>query len=310
VHWLRAFSIGLGAALFLALATAGGLVVFERLTQRSAVSAGAPIEVPVAVEQPGEDARTKQLLESWQRSGAGAGASKSQVLDAALDYFARHTQLDEEQLRHKISLLNADQYKAKSTSYCEDAADVRSSNEAWLLDIRADSLYVNGGFVPVGAQSPVDLFFRYTVGLYNLAPELKSYPNGVKSSDGTTAYYEKGLILLGRRILDQVANTSCYLQYRRPLQDAFTADRALDLLARVGFAPSPAYLYPQKPSLELWRAKVAPRLGAAAGDLLEPYLKTDSGEFYRRVGKALGASDSKASEAAADALFRQVFPAS
>ncbi|HEX6512255.1 MAG TPA: hypothetical protein VF157_08155, partial [Chloroflexota bacterium] len=124
-----------------------------------------------------------------------------------------------------------------------------------------------------------------------------------------TAYYEKGLILLGRRPLDQLANTSCYLQYRRPLEEAFTADRAMASLAGIGLAPSPDYAYPQKKSLEAFRSKVAPRLGSTVNDLLEPFLKTDSGEFYRRAGHALGAGNDT-SEAAADRLFREIFPPS
>ncbi len=199
--------------------------------------------------------------------------------------------------------LAADDYSSKSASYCEDAADIRSTSEAWLLDIRGDTLYVNDGLVPTSKQSVVDLFFRYVIGLYNVAPELKSYPNGVKSSDGTTAYFEKGLILLSRRNADQLLNTSCYLPYRRPIQEGYTADRALKLLARLDLAPSPEYDFPQKASLDRFRSSVVPKLGSALDELLEPFLKTESGEFYRRVGRALGGD-----AATADRLFRATFP--
>ena len=40
--------------------------------------------------------------------------------------------------------------------------------------------------------------------------------------------------------------------------------------------------------------------------LLQPFLKTESGEFYRRVGRALGGSGDPAGTA--DTLFRAVFP--
>ncbi len=125
----------------------------------------------------------------------------------------------------------------------------------------------------------------------------------MKSSDGTTAYFEKGLILLSRRNADQLLNTSCYLPYRRPIQEGYTADRALKLLARLDLAPSPEYDFPQKASLDRFRSSVVPKLGSALDELLEPFLKTESGEFYRRVGRALGGD-----AATADRLFRATFP--
>lgn len=315
MHWLRGFAVGIALAIALALLAAAGYAAFDRLRPSPAAVVRSS---PSSLQQPaassgltGGDKETKDQLSSWQASGVDPDTIKSQVMDAALAYFAQQAKADPTRLRTKITLLTASDYNGKSTSNCQDSADVRSSTEAWLLDIRGDALYLNDGFTPTTRQTAVDLFFRYTVGLYNLAPELKSYPNGVKSSDGTTVYFEKGLVLLGRRFLDQAANTSCYLQYRRPLQDAFTADQALTSLARLGLIPSPDYAYPQKASLDAYRSNIAPRLGSTAGDLLEPFLHTDSGEFYRRVGKALtGVADPAASQAAADKLFRDVFPVS
>ena len=313
-----AFGLGLGAAILVAAAVVGGYFGVVRLSQHAVRETAAPTETPSSPPppsqasssaQPGEPDQTKRQLLAWQASSIPADQLKGPILDAAITFFAGHTGVDQAKLRRQVVTLSPSDYTGKSVSNCDDAASVRPATEAWLLDIRGDTLFVNDGFAATTKQSAIDLFFRYTIGLYTIAPALKSYPNGVKSSDGTTAYYEKGLILLGRRTVDQLLGTSCYLQYRLPLEEAFTPDRALSLVGQLGLAPDRDYAYPQKASLGAYRAKIAPRIASATSELLDPFLRTDSGEFYRRVGRALG-SDAPGSGAAADTLFRTVFPSS
>lgn len=308
---LRPFAIGFGASVVLAAIAVLGFALYDSTRPSPAALATARSQPTSAAVSPSEAARPAEVLAEWQASGVRADTLKTQIVDLAVANFARETGYDQQKLSQRIAFLPASDYAAKSASSCDDASDVHSATEAWLLNIVDDKLYVNDGFSGGPKQTPADLFYRYTIGLFNAAPELKSYPGGAKSADGTTAYYEKGLILLGRRNqLDQLVNSSCYLAYRVPLQQAFTADRASVLLSRLGFSPSAGYDYPQKKSLEAYRASIAPKLGSAGDDLLDPFLKTDSGEFYRRVGKALGATDPAAAQNTADRLFRSVFPAS
>ena len=309
---VRMFAIGLGAGILLAVV----LIAIAVDRSGGATPEGSSRSTDASVQASGpastlssDEQRARDMLLSWQAAGTPPKGISSQIMAAALGAFATYTRYDGAPLSSRVVFLNTAGYAARSRSPCDDAADVRPTTEAWLLNVPGDTLFVNGGFVSASPQSAIDLFFRYVIGLYALAPELKSYPNGVQSSDGQTVYYEKGLILLGKRGVDQVTKTDCYLEYRRSLQDAFTADRALDLLAHLGLAPAPTYFYPQKPSLEAYRAKIATRLGGTEAELLEPFLKTDSGDFYRRVGRALGSTgDPAASEATADRLFRAVFP--
>ncbi|HLG71746.1 MAG TPA: hypothetical protein VK009_15105 [Chloroflexota bacterium] len=300
----RSLLKGIASGMLVGVAALGGLMLAHPSGLTSPPITPTPANPPAP--QPTLDAR-QQLL-AWDASNVDASGLKDQVMDQALAYFGAQNHLDPNKLRQQVVVLGPDDYNARSVSYCEDAAGVHSGTEAWLLDIRADKLFVNDGFTPATKQTAVDLFFRYLIGLYNLAPRLKTYPEGVPSSDGVTAYYEKGLVLLGRRKLDQLVNTECFLPYRLPIQNGFTADRAMALLDGLGLAPAPDYAYPQKPMLLAWRSSVAPKLGPAADSLLEPFLQTDSGAFYRQVGRALG--DDKAGEATADRLFRAVFPGS
>ncbi|HUZ75970.1 MAG TPA: hypothetical protein VMV93_00150 [Chloroflexota bacterium] len=260
----------------------------------------------------GDDTQTSQLLLQWQRSGETLDRLRPRIIDLAVAYFARQQHLDATTLGRQVVPLGAADYATHSRSNCGDAANIHPSSEAWLMDIRQGTLYINDGFVAPDGMDATDLFFRYTIGLFNLAPKLRSYPNGVKSANGITAYYEKGLLLLGRgQTLDAVFDTNCYLEYRAPIQAAFTADLALKSLARLGLAPSPTLQYPQKADLDLFRAKLAPKLGSAVPGLVAPFMETQSGAFYQRVGEALGQTGSPAArEAAADNLFRHVFPAS
>ncbi len=315
---LRAAAVGFAAAIVLAAISLGALAAIESRQKRGVSGAAAPAAsarpterlspaVSPAASSTAAPVSTRDDLLRLQASGTPATSQKARILELALAEFTRQNRSDLQALRRQVSLLAPADYNGKSASGCEDGGDIRSAAEAWLLDVRQDALYVNDGFSPAGPQSVTDLFFRYAIGLYNVAPRLKSYPSGVTSSDGTTAFYEKGLILLGKRGVDQLLQRDCYLQYRKPQQEGFTADQALKLLDRIGLAPAPEYAYPQKRSLEAWRSGVAPKIGSAA--LLDPFLQTDSGELYRRVGRALnGSSGSDASAtAAADALFRSVF---
>ena len=122
---------------------------------------------------------------------------------------------------------------------------------------------------------------------------------------------EKGLLLLGRAsAAGALPRSNCFLVYRRPVQEALSADLALRLVSRLGFTPAPDYDYPQKGNLERFQASIAPRIGSTVDSLVQPFMATDSGELYRRVGEALkGPSASPAAaELAADQLFRGVFP--
>lgn len=273
---------------------------------------GAPLESHPAPEFFSGDAQsTRETLTRWERSRIPAETIKSRVIKLATAYFSVQTGFD---LGKSVVVLpEADYVKKSLEGKCEDAPDLTPQKEGWLMSVIDNKLYVNGS-----ARSAVELdalFFNYIQGLYNLAPKQNVHERGVRSYGNTTGYYEKGLIFLGRRnALETLLHSDCYLVYRRPLQQGLVANLALQLVAPLGISEPEDY--PQKENAHKFRDGVL-SLGVTLEELAVPFLNTQSGEFYRRVGRHLTANQTDAAfikdqrpealEVTVDDYFRKLF---
>jgi len=314
----RRFILGFSLSLVVAAVGLGAVALFSTFSRGSAVQGvelrdgdSRPASGAIQATFSGETQQTVATLNGWlPNSGRGDGI-KDQVMGLAIAYFGKQTGQNRDDLAKKVVFLSSDDYGRHSASSCQDSKEVNPPSEAWLLQVVDDRLYVNSGFRSPPNQTVTELFFRYLIGLYNAAPPLKSYPQGTKAPDGTTIYYEKGLLALSRsNPADAIFNRDCFLIYRLPVQQGFTAYAALRMLQPLGLTPSPAYSYPQKKSLDVFRQKVAPALGNSLDALTQPFLASDSAGFYRRAGQAVSGSAEPGSQmAAADKLFRDAFPA-
>lgn len=328
------FIKGMGLGTLTSLVIITGILVVERVhrgvpnTNRTIVlnsavpslNSGIDITVsdtpaPSNAEFIGTIPQTKAQILEWKSQKIEAESIKPKILDRSISYFANQMKLDkdkEKELRARIFYLTSEEYKQKATvnTGCQNSnPNYPYEIDAYEMSVPDDSIYINDGFHPGWHMEIQDVLFSYLKSLYNLLPERRHYPLGIaRSANGAVVEYEKGLVMLAKPpgfISSLTTPADCYLLYRYPLQAAFTGDAAQLDLQRLNLHTTAPYPN-EREAINFRKSVVLPHLGGKLDSIMEPFLQTTSGEFYRRVGKTLtSSSDPIEQQKAADKLFTQ-----